>query len=174
VLCDLPNQLVLKLNVQTDNQTRLVLIGLGSNIDPELNIVTALNSLQELTYLKERAAIWQTPAVGGGESDYLNTAVLVETTLALEQFKISVLSKIENDLGRIRVIDKFADRTIDLDILIFGNHIIDNELWNQPHVTIPASEILPDFINPDTGESLFQAAKRFLPGIHFIERSDLT
>ncbi len=170
----MPNQLVLKLNARTDNQTKLVLIGLGSNIDPEINILFALNSLQELTCLKERATIWQTPAVGGGEADYLNTAALVETTLALDQFKISVLSKIENDLGRIRVTDKYADRTIDLDILVFGNQVIDEELWFQPHVTIPAAEIFPDLVHPDTGESLSQAANKFLPGIHFIERSDLS
>jgi 2-amino-4-hydroxy-6-hydroxymethyldihydropteridine diphosphokinase len=151
----------------------MVLIGLGSNIDPEKNITAALSSLEDLTCLKDRATIWQTPAVGGGESDYLNTAVLVETTLALDQFKVSILSKIENSLGRIREIDKYADRTIDLDILAFGNQIIGNELWQQPHVTIPAAEILPDLVNPDSGESLSQAAIRFLPGINFIERNDL-
>ncbi len=151
----------------------MVLIGLGSNIDPEINIAAALNSLQELACLKKRAAIWQTPAVGSGGSDYLNTAVLVETNLELEQFKVSVLSKIEIDLGRIRVSDIYADRTIDLDILIFGDQIIDNEIWYQPHVTIPAAEILPDFVHPDTGESLSQAANRILSGIHFIERHDL-
>lgn len=170
----MPNQLVLKLNALTDNQTKLVLIGIGSNIDPEINILSALNTLHELTYLKERATIWQTPAVGGGETDYLNTAVLVETTLSLDQFKISVLSKIENELGRIRVTAKYADRTIDLDILVFGNQIINEELWFQPHVTIPAAEILPDLVHPDTGESLSQAVNRFLPGIHFIERNDLS
>ena len=151
----------------------MVLIGLGSNIDPEKNIAAALNSLQELVCLKKRAAIWQTPAVGSGGSDYLNTAVLVETNFELFQFKVSVLSKIENDLGRIRVSDLYADRTIDLDILIFGDQIVDNEIWYQPHVTIPAAEILPDFVHPDTGESLSQAANRILPGIHFIERHDL-
>lgn len=151
----------------------MVLIGLGSNIDPEINIAAALNALQESACLKKRATIWQTPAVGGVGSDYLNTAVLVETNLELEQFKVSILSKIENDLGRIRVSDLYADRTIDLDILIFGDQIIDNEIWYQPHVTIPAAEILPDFVHPATGESLSQAANRILPGIHFIERLDL-
>ena len=165
---------MLKLNALTNNQTKLVLIGLGSNIDPEINISAALNSLQELTCLKERAAIWQTPPVGCGEADYLNTAVLVETTLALDQLKISVLSKIENDLGRIRVTDKYADRTIDLDILVFGNQIIDEELWCQPHIAIPAAEIFPDLVHPDTGESLSQAANRFLPGIDFIKRYDVS
>ncbi len=165
---------MLKLNAQTDNQTIQVLIGLGSNIDPEINITAALNSLEELTCLMERATIWQTPAVGGGKSDYLNTAVLVETTLTLDQFKVSILSKIENNLGRIRLPDIYADRTIDLDILIYGNQIIDTELWHQPHVTIPAAEIFPDLVNPDSGESLSQAANRILLGIHFIERNDLS
>lgn len=162
-----------KLNAQTEDPTNLVLIGLGSNINPEVNITAALKSLAILTCLKERATIWQTPAVGGGGSDYLNTAVLIETTLTLDHFKRLILSKIESELGRIRFADKYADRTIDLDILVFGDQIIDDELWLQPHVTIPAAEILPTLANPDTGESLSQAAIRFLPGIHFIERNDL-
>ena len=151
----------------------LVLIALGSNIDPERNISAALTYLEHLTLLKDKASIWQTPAVGSEGSDYLNTAVLIETQLKQDQFKKTILSEIEDKLDRIRIPDKYADRTIDLDILVYGDQVIDHDLWLQPHVTIPAAEICPDLINPDTGESLSQAAIRFLPGINFVKRTDL-
>jgi 2-amino-4-hydroxy-6-hydroxymethyldihydropteridine diphosphokinase len=164
---------VLKLNAQNNILDNLVLIGLGSNIDPEKNLISALESLANKTCLADQANIWQTPAYGSDGPDYLNTAALVYTNLTLENFKITILSEIENELGRIRSTDKFSNRTIDLDILVFENQIVDDDLWLQPHITIPAAEILPDLLNPDSGESLAQAANRLLPGLNFIKRVDL-
>lgn len=161
------------MNDLTDNQKRDVLIGIGSNVNPEQNIIAALKLLDKLTSLKHIATIWQTPAVGSEGQDYLNTAVLVETNLTPNQFKLEILTSIETDLGRTRSGNKYADRTIDLDILVYDNALIDDELWTQAHITIPAAEILPDLIEPTTGESLSQAANRILPGINFTERNDL-
>ena len=161
------------MNAQTDNQSRFVLIGIGSNIDPEENIRAALKSLDELTTLKEVASIWQTPAVGSEGPDYLNTTALIETDLTPDLLKLEILTLVEKKLGRVRSNNKNEDRTIDLDILVYDNQPFDDDLWTHPHITIPASEIFPELVEPNTGESLSQAALRFLPEINFIERKDL-
>lgn len=149
-------------------------ISLGSNLDPEFNIPEAIRLLTKYVTIIRAAPIYQTPAFGSDGPDYLNSAVLINTELSLDLLKKEVLAPIENQLGRIRSADKFMDRTIDLDILIFNQSIIDPELWTQAHIAVPASQILPDFSNPETGEKISQAANRLLPGITMKKRSDLT
>jgi len=155
------------LNVLDKSTSKVVLIGLGSNLDPEKNIRSALFLLEKQLTLLGRASIWRTPPIGSSGPDYLNTAVLAETQLTLDQLKSDVLLEIEDYLGRIRVADKYADRTLDLDILIYAGRVIDNDIWTQPHLTVPAAELLPTLINQQTGETLSQAAERLLPGTQF-------
>ncbi len=143
-----------------DSQPLRVLIGLGSNLDPENNIRKALEMLSNLTDLLETSSIWQTPAVGSTGPDYLNAAALIETDLALSDLKEKVLLEIETRLGRVRTADKYSDRTIDLDVLIYDGAEIDPDLWTLAHVAVPASQIFPEFINPATGESLESAGQR--------------
>ena len=99
--------------------------------------------------------------------------MLIETNTPLDLLRKNILSPIEDQLDRIRSADKYMDRTIDLDILVYDQTITDPELWTQAHVAVPAAEILPDFINPETEEKISQAAKRLLPGINIQLRSDL-
>lgn len=150
-----------------------VIIGLGSNIDPELNIKSAFHQLDELSELVSTASVWQTPAYGSIGPDYLNSAALIKTTLPISRLKEDLLQLIEIKLGRIRSADKYADRTIDLDIIIYDNDILDEELWTQAHIAVPVSELVPDIRNPVTGETISQAALRLLPGIAITKRDNL-
>jgi 2-amino-4-hydroxy-6-hydroxymethyldihydropteridine diphosphokinase len=164
---------VLKLNEAINPPTRLVLVEIGSNIRPEKNIKKALSLLGQFSKVIKRGKVWQTPAYGSQGPEYLNISVLLETELTLGLFKKDVLGKIENQLGRTRTSDKYADREIDLDVLIFDNEVIDDELWTLPHVLIPSADVLPDLQNPSTGESICRAAKRLLPGSNFTKRLDI-
>lgn len=151
-----------------------VLVGLGSNLDPEFNIPEALRLLSEYVTILKSSSIYQSPAVGSGGPDYLNSAALVETGLSLDLFRDEVLIPIETQLERIRSVDKYMDRTIDLDILVFNQTVADPEIWTRAHVAVPAAEVLPEFIDPETGEKISQAAKRLLTGINIQLRSDLS
>jgi 2-amino-4-hydroxy-6-hydroxymethyldihydropteridine diphosphokinase len=168
------NQLVSKLNGQINNPEKLVLVGLGSNLEPEKNLSRAIFLFSELAQIIKKGFIWQTPAVGSEGPDYLNTAILIKTGLPLDQFKNKVLSQIEDKLGRVRQEDRYADRTIDLDVLVFDNQVIDDELWTQPHVAVPAADVAPELKNPRTGEKISQAAARLLPGTQIFKRTDLS
>jgi len=150
-----------------------VLISLGSNIEPEKNLPLALKMLAEGSLILNTASIWQTPAIGSDGPDYLNTAVLMESHLPLDQLKVQLLLAIEGKLGRIRTTNKNADRTIDLDILMYDGQCRDEELWSQAHIAVPASELLPDCTHPQSGETLTHAAQRLSAGSSFIKRTDL-
>ena len=149
------------------------LIGVGSNIDPENNIKHALHLISDHATILKKASIWQTPAVGNHGPDYLNTAVLIESSYSLDDINKLVLSKIEDQLGRVRYKDKNADRTIDLDVIMHDGSCIDEDLWYQAHVAVPASEILPDCKNPQSGELLSQVAEELIRDSTSIRRTDL-
>jgi len=157
------------------SKTRLnsYLIGLGSNLNPEDNMKEAIRLLGELVTIRSFSSVYQSSAVGSSGPDYLNSAALIETELPLELLQKNILASIEKQLKRIRSTDKYMDRTIDLDILIYNQTVIDQELWTQAHVAVPAADILPSFKNPETGEKISQAAKRLLPGTNLYLRSDL-
>jgi len=161
------------LSGQYNEQPDLILIGIGSNLDPEINIPKALQLLSAQVTILQVASIWQTPAVGSDGPAYLNSVVLIESPLTQEQLKSLVLTKIEKALGRVRSTDKNADRTIDLDIIMHAGICLDEDLWSRAHVAVPAAEIYPDCTNPRSGETLLQASKRLSSGENNIKRIDL-
>ena len=134
---------------------------LGSNINPEINIIKAIEILKTRCKVIRASQIWETEAIGSNGPNFLNLAVHIETEFDLAQLKQEVLLIIEQELGRIRTFDKFAPRIIDLDTIIFDNCIIDTSLWTQNFIALPISEIRPDIINPDTNQTLQQTALSF-------------
>lgn len=104
--------------------------------------------------------MYQTTAVGSAGPDFLNQAVYLPTPLDAAALKEQVLRPIENQLGRMRTNDKNAPRTIDLDIIIFDGQVTDNELWRRFYLAAPLAGLLPDLVNPQTGEILSETARR--------------
>ncbi len=150
-----------------------VLIGLGSNLDPEINLSAALDQLQNTVKILSRASVWQSPAVGHQGPDYLNTAVLIATDLPLQEIESNILGLIEDRLGRVRGPNKYMDRTIDLDVLVFDGDVIDPEIWTQAHAALPASEILPSLEDGRSGLNLEQTAQQLQKSADIFIRADL-
>ena len=161
------------MNELENRQTSLALISLGSNINPEKFILAAIQQLAKVDDRILVSTIWESPAVGSSGPNYLNAAALLNTQLPEERIKPQLLSPIEERLGRVKTDDKFADRTIDLDVLIYENTIIDPELWHLAHLAIPASELMPNLRNPNTGEDLEDVAIRLRATAGIIPRLDL-
>jgi 2-amino-4-hydroxy-6-hydroxymethyldihydropteridine diphosphokinase len=135
-----------------------VFISIGSNIEPEKNLVRAVSMLQnEIDFLKLSSVI-ETASDGTAGPNFLNAAVGFQTLLTEEQLKNEILRKIEAHIGRIRTLDKNAPRTIDMDIVIFNRKVIDSKIWNRIFLAFPLSELLPDLINPESGLTLLQTA----------------
>ena len=157
-------------------------ISIGSNIEPEKHIPLAIQQLHQIGELLKTSNVYQNPPVGRPEqNDFLNAAVLLETNLNVYTIR-SRLREIEADLGRIRTEDKFAARTIDLDLCLLGDRVIssaeiklpDPDLLDKPHLAIPMAELAPDFPHPLTGESLRIIADRLKDEAELTLREDVS
>ncbi len=132
-------------------------LGLGSNLgDRKEALYHAIEAISMQIGIVEKASrIIETPAWGKTDlPDYLNQVILVKTKLwPLEC--IAKLLKIESSLGRERI-EKWASRTIDIDILYFNHWFFNTPDLTVPHPFIqdryfvlePLNEIAPDFIHP--------------------------
>lgn len=140
-------------------------IGVGSNLaQPLQQIHSALTLLAEHADLEmiESAAIYQTPALGdASQPDYHNTVVRITTALEPLQL-LDCLQEIEQQRGRIRSPGRrWEARTIDLDMLLYGEELIQYPRLVVPHaemlkrdfVMIPLLEIAPpDLMIPGFGD----------------------
>lgn len=151
-----------KLNALAPADQHIAYIGLGSNIEPEINLPRAVAALRARGGLLAVSSAWKSPPVGTTGPDFVNAAAKLTTPLTAEELKSQVLRPIEKDLGRVRGPDRFAPRPIDLDILIFDHEEFDPEIWNYAYLALPLSETLPDHRNAQTDETLSQAAARLI------------
>ncbi len=129
----------------------------GSNINPEENIIHALDLLGEV---KRKSRVWKTEAYGTKGPDFLNMAVEMDTSLDHAQLKELVISCIEKSLHRIRTENKYAPRTIDIDIIVFNDNVVDQDVWTKPFVAIPVSELAPNLKKKDSAEHLASLAEK--------------
>ena len=143
-------------------------ISLGSNIDKEKNLPAAVSLLVSRCKLISVSSVYETAPAGQKEqSKFWNAAVLVETDYGPEDLRELVLAPIETKLKRIRTTDKNASRTIDVDLTLFNDeiidldethHIPDPDLLRLIHVAKPVSDLIPHALHPETGQSFEEIA----------------
>jgi 2-amino-4-hydroxy-6-hydroxymethyldihydropteridine diphosphokinase len=122
---------------------------LGSNINPKDNLREALSILADRSEIIAKSRIYKTRAVGSQGPDFLNQAVMVQTRYAVSDIKLNLINPIETTLKRVRSDDKYAPRTIDLDVIIFNDEIVDHNLWKYRFIAKPVSDLLPDLLHPE-------------------------
>lgn len=156
-----------------------VIIALGSNIDKEENIRKALALLKNMCQVTAVATLYETIPVGlRDQPNFLNTAVLIETPLEPTAIKQKIINHLETVLNRVRQANPNAPRTIDADIILFNDavldydggdgrlrHIPDPDLRKFPHVAVPTAELAPEMPHPETGEKLQDIANRLMAEI---------
>lgn len=140
------------------SEPHLAYLSLGSNIQPEINLVKAIQLLQQHGRIEKVSSVWESESVGAAGPNYLNACVLFATPLIQTALKEQVLYPIEMELGRKRSADKFAPRTMDIDIVLFDDRSCDDKYWEQAFVVIPLAEIYPDYENPLKHESIKETA----------------
>lgn len=126
----------------------------GSNIFPTENIPTSIALLQEYCRVLSVSTIWETEAVGSPGPNFLNVAIRIGTDLESESYKWQVLRPIEDRMGRIRTSDKYAPRTIDIDIIVWDNQVVDAKLWTHAFIALPVAALAPQLVEPVSGRSL--------------------
>ena len=121
-----------------------VIIGLGSNINPDQNIQQAREILAQKYRIVAESCFKLTEPVGKiKQADFINGSVLIETELNIDQLK-SELGGIEKGLGRNRPHDRFGPRTIDLDIVVWNEDIIDQDFYQRGYLKESVLELAPN------------------------------
>lgn len=144
-------------------------IGIGSNIDPAKNVRAAIRSLGRHARLIGVSMVYCTDALERPEQPpYFNCVAEIETDAVPVQVKHGILRPIESELGRVRTQDKYAPRTIDLDLIVYGNLAMDAEgirlpdpdILERPFLAIPLFELAPDLMLAGYGLRVSDVAAR--------------
>jgi 2-amino-4-hydroxy-6-hydroxymethyldihydropteridine diphosphokinase len=151
-----------------------VVLLLGSNINKERNLPAAVRLLAAEATVSAVSPVYESSPVGSPETPtFFNAAALIQTEKSAVELKDSLIGSIERRLGRIRQADKNAPRTIDLDIVLYDDaildytpadgstrHIPDPDLLRFTYCTLPVADLLPEMKHPETGETLRAIAGR--------------
>ena len=151
-----------------------VFVTLGSNIEPHENIHRALAELSRELDVEAVSGVWESEPHGApGTPRFLNAAVRIACDLSPRSLKAR-LRRIEARLGRRRGGDRNAPRTIDLDLALFGDLVIDDpaaglripdpEIVRRAYLALPLAEVGPRVPHPETGEPLARIAARLASG----------
>lgn len=138
-----------------------VLLSLGSNVQPQRYLGLAVAVLRERFGSLLVSPAYLTPAVGFDGPDFLNNAVMLQTSMPLLELD-DWLHAVEDAHGRDRSGPRYSDRTLDIDIVYYGDVVCEGpghlrlprpEL-KHAFVLKPLADIAPDFVDPVTGRSL--------------------
>lgn len=144
------------------NHSVIAYIGLGSNLaEPIAQLHAARAAIAQLHDVRELAisSLYQSVPMGPQDQpDYVNAVMSVQTSLAPIAL-LRALQAIETDQGRIRTGERWGARTLDLDVLLYGDHILNLPDLTVPHVGIserafvlyPLFEIAPQLVIPSKG-----------------------
>jgi 2-amino-4-hydroxy-6-hydroxymethyldihydropteridine diphosphokinase len=141
-----------------------VFLGLGSDLgDREDNLKRAVESIGALAGIVTGVSpVYETEPVGfSGNRDFLNMVISIETNLTPSELLDNLMMS-EKHLGRTRGKSNNISRTIDIDILIYDDLVIDNGSLVIPHprmherrfVLVPLHDIAPDLVHPVLGKTI--------------------
>jgi 2-amino-4-hydroxy-6-hydroxymethyldihydropteridine diphosphokinase len=148
-------------------------VGIGSNIRPESNVKEALLLLSKHVIVLQISTVYVTePISGPDDAPYYNTVVEIKTEHSPVELKRRVLRLIEEELGRERGADKYASRTIDLDLLLYDDVVVtsdeltlpDPDILSRPFLALPLLELAPELVLPGSATLLAEAASKLPRG----------
>jgi 2-amino-4-hydroxy-6-hydroxymethyldihydropteridine diphosphokinase len=149
-------------------------IGMGANLPssagaPEATLAAAAERLAKLGCIDARSSLYSTQPVGFAEQPrFVNAVVALETELRAREL-LDALMKIEREFGRDRTnAVPNGPRTLDLDILLLGDSMIDEPGLQVPHprlaerafVLVPLNEIAPEAVEPRSGSTVAELFRR--------------
>jgi 2-amino-4-hydroxy-6-hydroxymethyldihydropteridine diphosphokinase len=146
-----------------------IYLSLGSNIKPEKNLNKAKELLSQEYQLEKESKTYKTKSEGFKGEDFLNQVVCLITEDSAEKV-IAALKDIEKKIGRKDRSEKFSDREIDIDLLLYGTYVGTALGKDIPHKDIdlyrfvlePLAEIAPDLTHPRHQEKISEIWKKKL------------
>jgi len=154
-----------------------IYLSLGTNLgDRSLNLLKARDHLLPEVITLQASSVYATPPWGyEDQPEFLNQVIEVRTNL-VPQALLTRLKAIETEMGREKTF-RYGPRLIDLDILFYGQQVIESDPLQIPHmrlqerafVLVPLQEIAPDFIHPVLGETITDLVSK-LPDVADMRR----
>ena len=136
-------------------------LSLGSNVDAEVKIGAAMRALLERFSICRFSPVYRSRAVGFEGEDFINLAAMIETGMTPMELR-DWLRELEDLHGRDRSLPKYSDRTLDVDILLFGDLVILDDALEIPrgeimkfaHVLRPLADLAPERVHPTDGRTM--------------------
>ena len=142
------------------SETHPAYLNLGSNIQPGINLVRAVQLLHKYGEVQKVSSAWESKSVGAAGPNYLNACVLFGSPFMPVELKERIIRPIEARLGRERSENRYIPRTIDIDIVLFDDKPYNDKFWRFAFVIVPLADIYPEYQNPILGESILETAAR--------------
>ncbi|MBF0265336.1 MAG: 2-amino-4-hydroxy-6-hydroxymethyldihydropteridine diphosphokinase [Gammaproteobacteria bacterium] len=154
------------------SQQQLVVVSIGSNLSRNKNIQSAITSLSNSFHKVSISPIYETKSVGFDGRDFYNLVASFESALSANQI-IYRLKQIEKAHGRAKNTfksgQKYSDRTLDIDLLLYGDEILyeqgldvpRNEIINYAFVLKPLADLLPESLHPILRQNYFDLWQDF-------------
>jgi len=145
-----------------------IYISLGSNIEREANTRAGVRALREAFGEVQLSSVYESEAVGFDGDPFYNMVIACDTGLGVHAAN-RVLSDIEDRHGRDRSGPRFSSRTLDLDLLLYDDLVLDenglslprDEILKNAFVLWPLAEIAPDRVHPEAGKSYAELWRMF-------------
>jgi len=133
----------------------VIYLSLGSNVDRHKNIMAALDALDALFGALQISSVYESKSVGFDGSNFFNLVVGANTELSIAELS-ETLKQIEDENGRKRNGPKFSPRTLDIDILTYGDFVGNEsgielpraEITKNAFVLLPLAEIAAEVLHP--------------------------
>ena len=141
-------------------------VSVGSNMDRETSIRAGISALKVEFGELQLSPVYETEAVGFVGDAFLNMVLGFHTDLPLQDVR-AVLRKIEHAQGRVRDEHKFGSRTLDLDILTYGNLVDESEdipraeIMRYAFVLGPLADVAPEQAHPGLGKTYARLWQEF-------------
>jgi len=144
-----------------------VYVSIGSNIEPARYVRLAIEAMREVFADLQLSPVYETEPVGFEGDNFYNLVAGFDTDIPVEHV-LDQLHAIEDKFGRVRQGERFVARTIDLDLLLFGERVGEvqgtqlprDEIERYAFVLRPLYDLAPGLVHPQSGqsiESLWQA-----------------
>jgi len=146
--------------MNSNSDQHFVLLGLGSNIEPELNIERGLQALRQLDANIQFSQSVKSKAVGFNGADFINAIVVIHTQLDLLELKTQ-MKTIEKDMGIVSNPSGCFNKKLDIDIITYQNWtgtyfnltLPRPEVFYNAHVLGPLAKFKPEYILPSQTKS---------------------
>ncbi len=157
-----------------------VFLSIGSNVNSEVNIQYALSEIDQIFEIKQVSSVYKNKSVGFEGDDFLNMVLKLSTTLSPYEI-VEELNRIELATGREIGTGTFDSRTLDIDMILYGDLVDPEEPLQLPRKDIdlysfvigPLAEIEPRGIHPVLGKSFIELWEEFNQEAYPLERTSI-